>query len=115
MTRILAKWIVGALAVLAAAYVVPGVFVASFYIALAVAFFLGAINLTLKPIFLVLTLPINILTLGLFTFVINGFFFWFLSTFIQGFSVSGFLSAIAGAFVVSVVNYIAGELFFDED
>lgn len=88
---------------------VPGIDVESFYVALVLAIFWGIINVTLKPILIFLTLPITILTLGLFTFVINGFLFWFLSTFIKGFYVEGFFSAFLGAILLSlgsgIINY----------
>lgn len=102
---LLARWLVNALALLGAAYLVPGISISSFYTALMVALILGLINAVIRPILLVLTLPINILTLGLFTFVINGLLFWFVSTFIKGFMVSGFLSAVVGALVVSVLSW----------
>ena len=102
---LLARWLVNALALLGATYLVPGISISSFYTALMVALILGLINAVIRPILLVLTLPINILTLGLFTFVINGLLFWFVSTFIKGFMVSGFLSAVVGALVVSVLSW----------
>ena len=102
---LLARWLVNALALLGATYLVPGISISSFYTALTVALILGLINAVIRPILLVLTLPINILTLGLFTFVINGLLFWFVSTFIKGFMVSGFLSAVVGALVVSVLSW----------
>ncbi len=103
---IIAKWFISALALLAAAYLIPGISVSSFYIALIVALFLGIVNAVIRPILVILTLPINIVTLGLFIFVINGFLFWFLSTFIAGFEVVGFGVAILGALVVSVFSYL---------
>lgn len=106
MTSFIAQWLVNALGVLATGYFVPGVSVASFYIALIVAALLGALNLLVRPILVVLTLPITLLTLGLFTFVINALLFWFLASFIQGFAVSGFFAAFLGALVVSVVSFI---------
>ena len=110
MMRIIVKWFIVALSLLLAAYLVPGIAVTSFYTALIVAALLGAANIILKPILVVLTLPINLLTLGLFTFVINGFLFWFLSTIVKGFSVEGFLAALLGSLVVSAVSYVSGEL-----
>ncbi len=103
---IIAKWFISALALLAAAYLIPGISVSSFYIALIVALFLGIVNAVIRPILVILTLPINIVTLGLFIFVINGFLFWFLSTFIAGFEVVGLGVAILGALVVSVFSYL---------
>lgn len=106
MTAFIAQWFVNALGVLAAGYFVPGVSVSSFYIALIVAALLGALHLLVRPILVVLTLPITFLTLGLFTFVINAFLFWFLASFIQGFAVVGFFAAFFGALVVSAVSFI---------
>src|SRR3989344_7198252 len=100
------KWVINALALIAVTYFIRGVEVENFYIALVIAIVLGLLNILFKPIILILTLPINILTLGLFTFLINGFLFWFASTFIKGFYVDGFWAAIFGALVFSVFSYI---------
>src|SRR3989344_307903 len=110
MGVLIARLLVTALAFLAAAELVPGIAVASFYVALILAFFWGVIGLTIRPILFLLTLPINFLTFGLFTFVINGFLFWFLSTFVGGFSVDGFFSALMGAIVVSLLTWLGGKL-----
>jgi len=106
---IIAKWFISALSLLAAAYFIPGISVASFYTALIVALFLGIVNAFIRPILVVLTLPINVVTLGVFIFVINGFLFWFLSTFIKGFYVSGLGVAIVGALVVSVFSFLGNK------
>ena len=106
MMRIAIKLLITVLALLFVAEYIPGIFVSGFYIALIVAVILGLINLTFKPILLVLTLPINLITLGSFTFVINAFIFWFVSTFIEGFTVVGVLSAFIGAFIVSVFSWM---------
>lgn len=111
--KIIAKWFVSALAILLAAYLVPGIAVASFYTALIVAALLGVANLVLKPILVILTLPISIITLGLFTIVINGFLFWFVGTIVKGFSVSGFMAALLGALVVSMANYLGDKIISD--
>ncbi len=110
MIQLIVKWFIVALSLLLAAYLVPGIEVTSFYTALIVAALLGVVNIILKPILVVLTLPINILTLGLFTFVINGLLFWLLSTIVKGFYVEGFLAALLGSLVVSAISYISGEL-----
>jgi len=104
--KIATKLLITVLALLFVAEYVPGIVVSGFYIALIVALILGLINLTFKPILLVLTLPINIITLGLFTFVINAFIFWFVSTFVEGFMVAGALPAFMGALIVSVFSWI---------
>lgn len=111
--KIIAKWFVSALAILLAAYLVPGIAVASFYTALIVAVLLGVANLVLKPILVILTLPISIITLGLFTIVINGFLFWFVGTIVKGFFVSGFMAALLGALVVSMANYLGDKIISD--
>jgi len=89
-----------------AAYVIPGVTVNSFFSALWVALFLGIVNLLLKPFLILITLPINILTLGLFTFVINGFIILFASSVVKGFQVSGFWVAVLFSIVLSIINFL---------
>ncbi len=111
---LISKWFISALSLLAAAYLIPGISVSSFYIALIVALFLGIVNAIIRPILVILTLPINILTLGLFIFIINGFLFWFLSTFIKGFYVDGLWVAILGALVVSVFSYLGNRFIVAE-
>mgnify|MGYP001602552756 FL=1 len=112
--HIVSKLILNALAILLAAYLIPGITVESFYVALLAALILGILNIIVKPILVILTLPITILTLGLFMFVINRFLFWFLGTFLNGFHVDGFLTAILGALLVSFVSSIGGKII-DKD
>jgi len=100
------RWLLVALLFVIIAQYVPGITVASFYTALILAVFWGIVNVVLKPILLVLTLPVNLLTLGLFTLVINGFLFWLLSTFIKGFYVESFWYAILGAILLSLGSSI---------
>lgn len=104
--RILLKWIIMAAAVIIAAYFIPGVRVASFWSALWVALFLGIVNLVLRPFLILITLPINILTLGLFTFVINAALILLASHVIRGFEVAGFWWALVYGIVLSIVNYL---------
>ena len=85
---------------------IPGISVSSFATAVVVSLILGVLNVFIKPILLLLTLPVNLLTLGLFTFVINAFLFWLVSFFVKGFEVSGFVAAFLGALVVSVVKWL---------
>lgn len=101
---ILINWIVSALAILAAAYLLPGVHVTSLVSALVAAVVLGIINAVLKPILLILTLPINILTLGLFTFVINALIILLAANLVPGFSVDGFWWALIFSVVLSIIN-----------
>lgn len=95
-----------AAAVLVAAYVVPGFHVVDFYTALILALLLAVIGITLKPILILLTLPINLLTFGLFSFVINAGILWFLASFVQGFSIDGFVPALVGGVVIAVVQWV---------
>ena len=102
--------LITALGLLLAAYLIPGIEVSGFYIALIAAVILGLLNLIVRPIILLFTLPINILTLGLFTFVINAFMFWFAASFIDGFNVDGFLPALLGSLLVSLFTTVAYKL-----
>lgn len=96
--------IVNALAIIISAYILPGVKVDGFVTALIVAVVLGVVNMFLKPILLILTLPLNILTLGLFTFVINALLVLLVSNIVPGFRVEGFLYALLFSLVLSVVS-----------
>jgi|SRR3989344_612978 len=101
---ILINWTVSALAILTASYLLPGVHVASFVAALAAAVVLGIINAIIKPVLLILTLPINILTLGLFTFVINVLVILLAANLVPGFSVDSFWWALIFSIVLSIIN-----------
>lgn len=98
------------LALLAAAQWIPGIEIQNLYAALIVAVLLGLASITIKPILTVLTLPIHVLTFGLSAFLVNAGIFWFLSTFIDGFHVDGFVPALLGSLVVSLAGAIAAHL-----
>ncbi len=108
---LLINWIVAALAIIVTAYLLPGVTVSGFVAALVVAVVLGVLNALVKPLLLVLTLPINVLTLGLFTFVINGLLIWLSAKIVPGFTVSGFGVSILFAIVLTIVMYVLHVLF----
>lgn len=112
---LLARWFVSALALLLAAYLVPGIEIAGFYSALVVALILGLINAIIRPVLIILTLPITLLTLGLFTLIINALLFWFVSLFVRGFTVHGFTAAFMGALVISVVSWIMNRFVFNKN
>ncbi len=112
--KLIFKVLITALSLIAVAYMLPGVSVSGPYIALIVAVLLGLLNLTIRPILILFTLPINILTLGLFTFVINGFLFWFVATFIEGFAVTGFGSAVIGALIVSFFSWLGEKVLIQD-
>lgn len=102
--NILINLILSAIAVFSAAYILPGVEVESFTSALVAAIVLGVINAFLKPVLLILTLPINILTLGLFTFVLNALLILLAANIVPGFHVNGFLSALLLSLVLAIIN-----------
>ena len=108
--RLLLIWLVNALSLLAVAYLLPSVSVASFYVAVITAFLLAIVNTVIRPVLVLITLPINILTLGLFTLVINGLLFWFVASFVEGFRVAGFWSALGGALLYSLISTLASWL-----
>jgi putative membrane protein len=101
---LITKLLLTALTLLVVAKYVPGIVVDGFYPALIAAVILGLLNLFVRPILFVLTLPITVVTLGLFMFVINASLFWFAASFVEGFSVTGFLPALIGSLIVSVVS-----------
>ena len=113
--RLIAKWIIISLALLALPSFVPGIAIASFSTALLVAFFWGLANLIVRPLILLVFLPITILTLGLFTFVVNALLFWGIGSFVKGFEVSNFTAAFLGALVISVVSVLVNFLLKERD
>lgn len=104
--KLLLKWLIMAVSIVIAAYFIPGVRVGSFLSAVWVALFLGVVNVLVRPVLILITLPINILTLGLFTFVINAALILLASSVIKGFEVSGFWWAVLYSIVLSIVNYL---------
>ncbi len=108
---LLLRWLFGALSLVLVAYLVPGIAVASFYSALIAALVLGLVNALVRPILLILTLPVNILTLGLFTLVINALMFWLASSIVKGFSVVGFWPAFWGALVMWLISWLLNGIF----
>ena len=110
--NLLLVWLINALALLALPYLVPSVQVDSFYTALVAALLLGLVNALIRPLLVLLTLPVTVLTLGLFIFVINGLLFWFVASFVEGFSVAGFWSAFFGAIVYALISWAASALVF---
>lgn len=108
---LLLRWVLSALSLMLVTYLVPGITVASFYSALWAALVLGLINALVRPVLILLTLPVNILTLGLFTLVINALLFWLASSVVKGFNVGGFWPAFWGALAVSVISWILNGIF----
>jgi len=110
MLYLLLRWVLNTLVLIIVSYLTPGVNFASFWSALITAVVFGLINAIIRPIVLILTLPINILTLGLLTFIINALMFWLASAIVPGFYVADFASAFWGALIytiiVCIINYI---------
>ena len=114
MLNLLARWIVNAAALVLVAYIYPGVHVDDFLTAALAALVLGLINAIVRPILVVLTLPVTILTLGLFLFVINAFLFWLATEIVPGFSVAGFGSALIGSILYSLITLATSWLLFSK-
>jgi putative membrane protein len=104
MARILLGWLLNAVALLAVAYLLPSVHVDSFGAALVAALVLGLFNALVRPLLVLLTLPITLLTLGIFLLVINGLLFWAAGSLLDGFSVGGFWPGLFGALLYSVIS-----------
>ncbi len=115
LMRLLALWMVNAVSFFIIANVVPGIEVRDFSTALWLAFLWGCISITLRPILLLLTLPITLLTLGLFTFVVNGFLFWLLAQWVSGFVISSFGAAFLGSLLFSFLNWAFNRAFQKEN
>jgi putative membrane protein len=103
--RLLAVWLINALALLALPWVLPSIHVAGFATALWVAVVLGLINAVIRPILVLLTLPVTLLTLGLFIFVINGMMFLLAARLLDGFVVDGIWAGIFGSVVYSLISW----------
>ena len=114
MKGLLLRWLILTVAILAAAYLLNGIVVAGFFSAFAAAALLGVLNALLRPILLLITLPLNILTLGLFTFVINALLLLMVSGVIGGLVVKGFGSALLASLVISLVSWLLTSLISDE-
>jgi len=101
---VLLQWLVSALALMITAFVVPGFQVRNFSAALVAAVIIGLANIVIRPFLLFLTLPLNILTLGLFTFVVNGIVLKICAAILRDFNITSWFSAIFGAFILALVS-----------
>ena len=106
MLKLITKWLLSASALLFVAYVYHGVQVANFTSALVAALVIGLLNAFVRPVLVVLTLPVTVLTLGLFLFVINALVFWAASALLAGFFVSGFWAALVGSVLYTLVGVV---------
>lgn len=105
MLQLLLIWSLNALALLAVAGFVPGIHVDGFAAAFLAAILLGLVNTLIRPVFLVLTLPVTVITLGLFIFAINGLMFWFAGSILRGFVVDSFWHGMLGAVLYSIFSW----------
>jgi putative membrane protein len=113
--RLLLAWLINTVALLALPYLMSSIHVDSFTSALIAALVLGLINTFIRPILILLTLPATLLTLGLFIFVINGLMFWAVGSWVEGFHVAGFWSAVGGAILYSIISWALSVLLLRRD
>jgi len=110
MLHTILRWVVNAVLLMLIPYVVPGIEMKNFGTALVAALVLAFVNALIKPILILLTLPINLLTLGLFILVINALMFWLVSAIVKGFYISGFWPAFLAALVFSIFSLVLNYL-----
>jgi len=108
--RLVLTWLINAAALLAVPYLMHSVDVTSIGAALVAALILGLVNTLIRPVLLLLTLPVTLLSLGLFIFIVNGFMFWLVAQWVDGFHVDSFMSAIGGAILYSVISWALSTL-----
>ena len=110
LKKFIQSWVINTLAVLVAAFIVPGIKYQSLPDLLIASLLLGILNAVLRPILLLLALPLLIFTLGLFFFVINAVLLWLVGSLNQGFQVDGFKSAFFGALIISLISVVLNSL-----
>ena len=106
MLKVIVRWLLLAAALLLVAHLYPGVKVSSFGAAMGAALVLGLLNALVRPLLVLLTLPVTLLTLGLFLFVINALMFWAAAWLLQGLEVSGFVAALVGSLIYSICGLV---------
>lgn len=104
--RFLFSWILNAIALLAVAYLIPDIDMKGLDVALIAAVIIGLLNMLIRPLLVLFTLPITMLTLGLFILVINGFLFWGVARYLEGFEVGTFLAGVIGAIAYSLLSWL---------
>jgi putative membrane protein len=113
--RLLLAWLINSASLLALPYLMDSVKVANFTTALIAALVLGLVNALIRPLLVLLTLPVTVVTLGLFIFVINGLMFWLVAQLIGGFEVAGFWSAVIAALLFSVISWALSSLLIKRE
>jgi putative membrane protein len=115
MISLLLRWVLNAGALLLVAYLLDGVTLETYTAAFIAALVLGLVNAVIRPVLVVLTLPVTILTLGLFIFVINALLFWLTAEIVKGFHVDGFGWALLGSILYSIITLVTSWLFFSKE
>jgi putative membrane protein len=113
--RLLLTWLINAVALLALPYLMHSVTVDNFGAALIAALLLGLVNTLIRPLLVLLTLPVTVVTLGLFILVINAFLFWLVAQLVEGFHVAGFWSAFLAAILYSVISWALSTLLLSKN
>jgi putative membrane protein len=113
--KIILRWVIISVAVFATSKIIVDIKIDPIWVSLIIGACLTLFNMFIKPIIKILTLPINLLTLGLFSLVINGAVFWYMGTFIKGFTVATFTAAFLGALLVSIINWLLSKVFHFDD
>ena len=108
--KFILSWLLNAVALLVVAHFIPDIHMSGFDVALIAAVLIGLVNMLIRPILVVLTLPITLLTLGLFILVINGFLFWLVGRYLDGFEVSTIMAGILGAIAYSLISWALASL-----
>jgi putative membrane protein len=114
MKRFLLRWFINSISLLLVVHIVSGIGISSWLTAIAAALVLGLLNAFVRPVLIVLTLPVNILTLGLFTLIINGFMFYLAALLVHGFVIAGYWYAFLGALVFSIISFLLSLLISSE-
>jgi len=110
---ILIRWIILMVSIIVASYLLEGIHISGFFSAFFAAAALGMLNASFRPLLMLLTLPINVLTLGLFTFIINALMLKIASGIIPGFEVHGFWTAVIGSLIISVISWLLNSFISD--
>jgi putative membrane protein len=111
--RLLITWLINAAALFVLPYLMNSIHIRDFKAALVAALVLGLVNVLVRPVLMLLTLPVTLLTLGLFILIINGPLFWFVANFVSGFHVAGFWSAVGGALLYSLISWVLSSLLLE--
>lgn len=113
--KFIITWLISSISLIIVAYFIPGISFTSFYIVLFTAIVLGIINAIIRPLIIILTIPINVITLGIFTFFINALMFWLAHLIISGFQITNFMAAFWGAIVYWIINLLLNIIFTKEN